>query len=135
MGQGKHRVAVVGAGITGLAAAHQLSSGDETLDVTLFEASERLGGVLQTEEVDGFRIELGPDSVLSRLPWGVELFRRIGMADELINTSQSHQGVHVVCRGRLQRVPEGLAVMAPQSDLANRDNTDPESARQTSTGR
>ncbi len=114
MGQGKHRVAVVGAGITGLAAAHQLSSGDETLDVTLFEASERLGGVLQTEEVDGFRLELGPDSVLSRLPWGVELFRRIGLADELINTNQSHQGAHVVFRGRLQRIPEGLAVMAPR---------------------
>lgn len=114
MDQGRHRVAVVGAGISGLAAAHQLSSSDEMLEVTLFEGSDRLGGVLQTEEVDGFRIELGPDSVLSRLPWGVELLRRIGLADELINTSESHQGVHVVFRGQLQRIPDGLAVMAPQ---------------------
>jgi oxygen-dependent protoporphyrinogen oxidase len=114
MNHDKTRVAVVGAGISGLAAAHQLSTLDAALDITVFEASEKLGGVLQTEQVDGFRIELGPDSVLSRLPWGVDLLRRVGLADELINTSDSHQGVHVVCRGRLERVPEGLAVMAPQ---------------------
>lgn len=114
MNQGKQRVAVVGAGISGLAAAHQLNSLDKSLDVTVFEASEKPGGVLQTEHVDGFCMELGPDSVLSRLPWGVGLFRQIGMADELINTSDSHHGVYVVCRGKLERLPDGLAVMAPQ---------------------
>ena len=114
MNEGKQRVAVVGAGISGLAAAHQLSTADRSLEITVFEASDRLGGVLQTEHVDGFHLELGPDSVLSRLPWGVDLFRKVGMADELINTSDSQQGVHVVFRGRLERLPDGLAVMAPQ---------------------
>ncbi len=114
MNQGKPRVAVVGGGISGLAAAHQLTTLDPTLEVTLFEASEKLGGVLQTEHRDGFCLELGPDSVLSRLPWGVGLFRQVGMGDDLINTNESHQGVYVVFHDRLERLPEGLAVMAPQ---------------------
>ena len=114
MNQGKHRVAVIGAGISGLAAAHQLSSLDASLDITVLEASDKLGGVLQTEHTDGFCLELGPDSVLSRLPWGVDLFRQVGLADELINTNESSQGVYVVCRGQLERLPAGLAVMAPQ---------------------
>jgi oxygen-dependent protoporphyrinogen oxidase len=114
MNQGKQRVAIVGAGISGLAAAHRLGNLDKNLDVTVFEASEKLGGVLQTEHADGFCIEHGPDSMLSRLPLGVDLCRQIGLADELINTSESQRGVFVVFRGRLQRVPEGLAVMAPQ---------------------
>ncbi|WP_372898147.1 protoporphyrinogen oxidase, partial [Stieleria sp.] len=114
MNQIKHRVAIVGAGISGLAAAHQLSRSDASLEITVFEASDRLGGVLQTEQTDGFCIELGPDSVLSRMPWAVNLFRDIGLSDQLINTNSSHPGVDVVCRGRLERLPDGLAVMAPQ---------------------
>jgi oxygen-dependent protoporphyrinogen oxidase len=114
MNQDKRRVAVIGGGISGLAAAHRLCSSDAGLQITLLEASDRLGGVLQTEQRDGFCIELGPDSMLSRLPWAVDLCRSLGMADELISTSSTNQGVYVVCRGRLERLPEGLAVMAPQ---------------------
>ena len=114
MNQNAQRVAIVGAGISGLAAAYQLQSTAPELEITIFEASGKPGGVLQTEYVDGFCLELGPDSVLSRLPWGLELFRQVGFADEFINTSDTEQGVHVVFRGRLERVPEGLAVMAPQ---------------------
>ncbi|PAY19501.1 protoporphyrinogen oxidase [Rhodopirellula sp. SM50] len=114
MNPSKHRIAIVGAGISGLAAAHQLSRSDATLEITVFEASDRLGGVLQTECTDGFCIELGPDSVLSRMPWAVNLFRDLGISDQLINTNPAHHGVDVVCRGRLEGLPDGLAMMAPQ---------------------
>ncbi|MCS7468661.1 protoporphyrinogen oxidase [Stieleria sp. ICT_E10.1] len=114
MNHSKHRVAIVGAGISGLAAAHQLSRSDVSLEINVFEANDRLGGVLQTEQTDGFCIELGPDSVLSRMPWAVNLFRDVGLSDQLINTNPLHHGVDVVCRGRLERLPDGLAVMAPQ---------------------
>jgi oxygen-dependent protoporphyrinogen oxidase len=114
MSQGNQRVAVVGGGISGLAAAHRLAALDTSVEITIFEASDRLGGVLQTEHVEGFCLELGPDSMLSRLPWGVDLCREIGLDGELVSTSASPSGVHVVCRGRLERVPEGLAVMAPR---------------------
>jgi oxygen-dependent protoporphyrinogen oxidase len=114
MGEGERRVAIIGGGISGLAAAERLAALDEALEVHLFEASDRLGGVLQTEDADGYCLELGPDSMLSRLPWGVELCRRIGFEQELVSTNSSPSGVYVVCRGRLQRVPAGLAILAPQ---------------------
>ena len=66
------RVAVIGGGISGLAAAHRLTElGRETgepIDVRLFEAGPRAGGVIQTERTDGFVIEAGPDSFLSEKP-------------------------------------------------------------------
>lgn len=112
-----YRIAIVGGGISGLSAAYHLQM-DKRLDgrcvIHLFEVGEMLGGVLQTEELDGFRLELGPDSMLSRLPWGVELCQQVGLADDLIGTNPSQRGVYVVSRGRLQRLPEGFALMAPQ---------------------
>lgn len=114
MSEGERCVAIIGGGISGLAAAERLAALDETLEIHLLEASDRLGGVLQTEEADGFCMEQGPDSMLSRLPWGVDLCRRIGFDQELVSTNSSPGGAHVVCRGRLQRIPAGLAIMAPQ---------------------
>lgn len=110
----QRRVAIVGGGISGLAAAERLSSLGGSIDLHLFEASEQLGGVLQTEIVDGYCLEQGPDSMLSRLPWGIELCRRIGFEQELVSTNSSPSGVYVVGHGRLLRVPDGLAIMAPR---------------------
>jgi oxygen-dependent protoporphyrinogen oxidase len=108
------RIVIIGGGISGLAAAERLTSLDPTLEIHLFEASDKLGGVLQTEHVAGYRLELGPDSILSRLPWGVELCQRVGLAEDLIGTNTAQSGVDVVCRGRLERIPAGIAIMAPQ---------------------
>lgn len=107
------RVAVIGGGISGLAAAHRLSELDASLDVVVLESSDRPGGVLATECVDGFRMELGPDSMLMQLPWGVDLCRRIGFAGELIGTNQEQRQTWIVRSGRLIPLPEGLAIMAP----------------------
>lgn len=110
----QRRVAIVGGGISGLAAAERLRALDNTIELHLFEVGERLGGVLQTENVDGFCLEQGPDSMLSRLPWAMDLCRRIGFEQELVSTNASPSGVYMVGRGRLLRVPEGLAIMAPR---------------------
>ena len=50
-------VVVVGAGIAGLNAAHHLA--EAGLDVVVVEADERVGGRIQTDEVDGFRLDHG----------------------------------------------------------------------------
>jgi len=105
------RVAVVGGGITGLAAALRLV--ERGAKVRLFEASPRLGGVLETETCDGFQIERGSDSFITNRPWAVDLCKRIGMADELIRTNDAFRKTFVVCRGRLCEVPEGFLLMAP----------------------
>ncbi len=134
MNQSKQRVAIVGAGISGLAAAHQLSRSDASLEITVFDASDRLGGVLQTERTDGFCIELGPDSVLSRMPWAVNLFRDLGISDQLINTNPSHHGVDVVCRA-VGTVARWVGRDGTAANLAHGDDADPQLARQTTARR
>ncbi len=106
-------VAVIGGGITGLAAAHRLVERDAGLRVTLFEGGERLGGVLQTIHRDGFLIEQSADNFITDPAWGVELCRRIGFDDQLIPTTTQQRGALVVHRGRLERVPAGFMLMAP----------------------
>lgn len=63
------RVAVIGGGISGLAAAHRLveraRETGQPVEVRLFEGAGRTGGVIRTERADGFVIEAGPDSFLS----------------------------------------------------------------------
>ena len=107
-------VAVVGGGITGLSAAFQLQQARPDLRITVLESSERLGGKIQTERHGDFTMELGPDSILRRLPWGVGLCERLGIADQLAGTQPDAHGVYTVHRGRTTRMPEGLAIMAPE---------------------
>jgi oxygen-dependent protoporphyrinogen oxidase len=108
------RVAIVGGGIAGLAAAHRLRELDLAAQVTLFEASERLGGVLQTDTSrEGWLIERSADMFTTREPWALDLCRRIGIADELIETDPRFRRAYVVRRSRLIPVPEGFTLMSP----------------------
>ncbi len=75
------RIAVVGGGISGLAAAHRLATAEPTLDVTLLEASERLGGKLASGRVGDFLLPTGADSFVARKPWAVDLCRELGLTD------------------------------------------------------
>jgi len=108
------RVAILGGGISGLAAAHRLRELDPAAEITLFEASDRLGGVLQTDRSrDGWLIERSADMFTTREPWALDLCRRIGIADELIETDRRFRRAYVVRRGRLVPVPEGFTLMSP----------------------
>ncbi len=107
------RVAVIGGGISGLAAAHQLRKLNSNLDVQVFEAGTRLGGVIQTTEKDGFLIEGAADNFITTTPSALQLCRELGLGDELIQTSPKGGGAMVVCRGKLEPIPPGFMVMAP----------------------
>jgi len=111
------RLAVVGGGIAGLAAAHRAAElarerGD-ALTLTLIEAADRLGGTIQTERRDGFLVECGPDSFLSEKPWALALCRRIGVEDRLVRTDDRHRRTYVAWRGRLHPLPDGFQLLAP----------------------
>ncbi|MEI7699465.1 MAG: protoporphyrinogen oxidase [Planctomycetia bacterium] len=108
------RVAVIGGGISGLAAAHRLLSRCETVDVTLFEASQRLGGIIRTEEADGFLMELGPDSFITNKPGGIQLCEEIGFTGQLITTDSRYRRSLVLSRGKPTPVPDGFMLMAPE---------------------
>jgi len=111
------RVAVIGGGIAGLAAAHHLIElGQERkrkTQVTLFEASSRLGGVIATEQRDGYLIERGPDAFITNKPWGVDLCRRLELEDELISTNDEFRRSLVLYQGRPVPVPEGFLLLSP----------------------
>jgi oxygen-dependent protoporphyrinogen oxidase len=104
------RVAVVGAGIAGLAAAHRLVERRES-EVVLLEASERPGGTIVTERTAGFTIEGGPDAILTEKPWAVELCERVGV--RLVGTREGERRTWVVHRGRLAPLPDGFLLLAP----------------------
>ncbi|MDQ3037809.1 MAG: protoporphyrinogen oxidase, partial [Myxococcota bacterium] len=112
------RVAVIGAGVSGLAAAHRLLELDPALEVEVLEAGDEPGGMLRTEERDGFVIELGPDSIITDKPHALALAERLGITDRLISTNVAKRGAYVVSSGRLVRVPEGFSLIAPTSPLA-----------------
>jgi protoporphyrinogen/coproporphyrinogen III oxidase len=107
------RVAVIGGGIAGLAAAHRLVELDPRCNLTLFEAGPRLGGVVSTVHEDGFQVEQSADNFITTVPWGVNLCKRLGLGDQLIGTNPAYRRTFVVRRGRLHRLPDGFLMMAP----------------------
>lgn len=91
-------VAVVGGGISGLSAAHELHKRHKS--VVVLERSARAGGIIQTERVGGFVIDAGPDALLVQKPAAVELCNEIGIADRLVPTKQPRTA-YVLRRGVL----------------------------------
>jgi oxygen-dependent protoporphyrinogen oxidase len=78
-------VAVVGAGISGLACAHALlKAATSPIEVRLFEASGRAGGKIWTYEMEGIPLEAGADSFVVRKPWAVELCTELGLEDQVV---------------------------------------------------
>ncbi len=111
------RVVVIGGGLSGLVVANRLRESAQAArrpaEVVVLEAKDRVGGAIWTERRDGFTLEGGPDSFITNKPWGVDLCRRLGLEDQLIETDPSHRRSFVVHRGRLAPIPEGFALMTP----------------------
>jgi oxygen-dependent protoporphyrinogen oxidase len=109
--------AVIGGGITGLAAAHRLvqSAGERglDLDVRLLEGGDRPGGVIATERRDGFVMELGPDSILATKPAGMALVRELALEPAIVGTAADRRRSFVARGDRLYPVPERFYLMAP----------------------
>lgn len=106
-------VVIIGGGISGLAAAERLVRAHPRVRVTVLEGSARLGGVIQTERVDGFVMERGPDVVVASKPAVRELCERLGIAGRLHGTNPAAHGAYVYRRGRLHRLPPGLTGLMP----------------------
>jgi oxygen-dependent protoporphyrinogen oxidase len=105
------KIAVVGGGVSGLAAAFELSSGPDDTDVVLFEASDRLGGRIETTTFAGSTLDTGPDSFITRRPAAVELCEQLGLGGELIAPGAA--GALVFARGALHRLPERTVLGVP----------------------
>ncbi|MBA3975951.1 MAG: protoporphyrinogen oxidase [Candidatus Solibacter sp.] len=105
------RTLIVGGGITGLSAAYELVRLGRP--AVLIEQQAQLGGVIQTETVDGCVLEQGPDSFLTAKPAAAELIRELGLGGEIIASNDHGRVTYVVRKGRLVPLPDGLMMMVP----------------------
>lgn len=106
-----HRVAIIGGGLSGLATAVKLHLADPSLELALFEAGDRVGGVIHTEQDSGFLIDLGADMFATKPSSALDLCRELGVEDRLIEPQQRGRGARIVYRGRLVPIPEGFVLM------------------------
>jgi len=110
------RVAIIGGGTSGLAAAITLERARREgapLDYTIFEAAPRLGGVLVTEDIDDCIVEAGPDSFLTEKSWGLDFVKSLGLGDQIIGSNDAERVTYILVKGRLVPIPDGLMFMVP----------------------
>ncbi len=102
-------IGIIGGGISGLTAAFLLQN--KGFDVTLFEKRERVGGNIQTVEIDGFLIEYAPNSLL-KSPRLVDLIRELKLETEVLPASGNAKNRYVLQNGKLAPLPMSLAKLA-----------------------
>src|SRR5579863_2510642 len=104
------KVAVIGAGISGLACAYRLQQ--LGLDVTVFESNSSAGGMIDSVEKDGMLFEAGPQS-FQGTPELLALIRELGLEGQLLK-ADPRAPRYVLLHGRLRKIP-----MSPQALLAS----------------
>ena len=108
------RIAIVGAGISGLSLAHALlrRSAPEVIDLLVLEQSSRAGGVVRSERVDGFLCEHGPNGFLDGADDTLALVDELGMRDRLVPSSDHARRRFIYRAGRLRQLPTGPGSLA-----------------------
>ena len=122
-------IAVIGAGIAGLSAAHRLRALQPEAEIVVFEASDRAGGKLRRVEVAGAWVDVGAEAMLARRPEGVAAIAALGLADQLVHPLTT--GALLRNRGRNRPLP-ARTLMGIPTDLAALEQADvlsPESVR------
>jgi oxygen-dependent protoporphyrinogen oxidase len=108
-GAARGRLAVVGGGIAGLAAAQAAARAG--WHVTLLEADARTGGKLALGGVAGVQVDLGAESILARRPEGTGLAEEVGLAEDLVHPATTAAGIW--SRGELHPLPGGQLMGVP----------------------
>ena len=107
------RIAIIGGGLSGLSAAYELARNAPDTEFKLFEASARLGGIVETFRADGFVIECGPDSWVTEKPWARELAVELGLEAEIVPSNDQNRRTYLLQQGRLIAMPDGMRMMVP----------------------
>ncbi|HTV05244.1 MAG TPA: protoporphyrinogen oxidase [Acidobacteriaceae bacterium] len=115
------RIAIIGGGLSGLSAAYQLKRDTQT-EFTIFEATSRLGGIIETIHQEGFTIECGPDSWVTEKPWARELAIELGLGSEIIPSNDHHRRTYILRDNQLVPMPDGLRMMVPSRLSAIRNS-------------
>ena len=105
------KVTIVGGGLTGLTAAYYLGHAKPDWQIQLYEQAPRFGGKIQTQQVDDFVVELGPDSYLGRKTEMTDLITDLGLADTLVSNETGQ--AYVYDRGNIHPIPGGSIMGVP----------------------
>jgi protoporphyrinogen/coproporphyrinogen III oxidase len=106
------KIAVIGGGVAGLAAAWELRHNS---DVTLFEPVH-LGGCIKTTSFLDRPVDEGPDAFITRIPDALELCREVGIESELIAPAAGRAAIW--WNGRLRTLPDGLVLGVPSRPMS-----------------
>lgn len=104
-------VTIVGGGLTGLTAAYYLGHAKPEWTITLYEQASRFGGKIQTQHVDDFVVELGPDSYLGRKTEMTDLVHDLGLGDTLVSNETGQAFVYD--KGSIHPIPGGSIMGIP----------------------
>ena len=104
-------VTIVGGGLTGLTAAYYLGHAKPDWNITLYEQAPRFGGKIQTQRVDDFVVELGPDSYLGRKTEMTDLIYDLGLGDTLVSNETGQAFVYD--KGSIHPIPGGSIMGIP----------------------
>jgi oxygen-dependent protoporphyrinogen oxidase len=107
------RLVVVGAGITGLAAAFEWRRRRPDDEIVVLEAGDRIGGKLHRVELAGHWYDTGPEAMLARVPEAVRLVEDLGLGDRLVAPATTQASV-VLPDGR-HPLPAGTVLGVPAS--------------------
>lgn len=123
------RFAIVGAGISGLAAAYEMELARRRgadLDWQIYEAADRLGGIVETVRhttADGeFVLEGGPDGWVTEKPWARDLAIELGLESQILHSNDDGRKTYILLDGRLVPMPDDMRLMVPE-DLATLDDS------------
>jgi oxygen-dependent protoporphyrinogen oxidase len=119
------RIAILGGGISGLTAAYELEKARQqnpVIDWHLYEASDRLGGIIQTTRQDGYILEGGPDGWVTEKPWARDLAIELGLESQIIYSNDATRKTYILLNNKLQPIPDGMRMMVP-TDLAALENS------------
>ena len=103
-------VVIVGGGIAGLATGYELHR--RNVSFLILERASRAGGVILSEEIDGYTIDAGPDSLLISKPEGVRLCNELGLGERLVSTKPPRLA-YVQRAGRLYALPSASVLGIP----------------------
>jgi protoporphyrinogen/coproporphyrinogen III oxidase len=105
------RVVVVGGGVAGLAAAHELATGG--VAVTVIEQADAVGGKLRISEVAGIPVDEGAEMFLRRVPEALDLVAVLGRSSDLVSPQTTSASVW--SRGELRPMPTGTVMGVPSN--------------------
>ena len=91
-------IAIIGAGITGLSAAHELAR--RGISVRVFESGPEPGGVIRSVRRDGFLAECGPNTLLDTSPKIPELVAQLGLSGEMLYSDPAANNKYIIRGGK-----------------------------------